>query len=703
LWLIGGRVRRLLVLFGAVFVLLPAGSALATTIGQVGASPPYGGDCSAGQFADTTYVVPSGGGVINSFSFDSSSASAGEQRDFLVLRPSGGSNYTVVGKTGLVTMLGAGLQTVPVNIAVQSGDILGFSISGASATFHADCLREGVSGGGFISGINCSPVPCTVPDPKVGDTLSIPGPADSTEDLNESANLILNPPSIAEAFSPSQVPLNGTSTLTYTITNPSTNAATLTGVAFTDTLPSGLVVATPGFNFSACDGGTLTATAGSSSISLTGGSIPATGTCEIALHVTGTTAGDKKNSVTVSSDNGGTGNTANATLPVVAPPSIAEAFGAATVPLNGTTSLTFTITNPSANTVAESGVAFTDSLPFGVVVATPNGLSNACGGTVTADERTASISLSGGSIAASSSCEVVVNVTGVTQGNWSNSTTVSSTNGGTGNTPSANLVVAPPTVAAVAPSGGPTAGGNRVTITGANFTAGSTVKFGSSGSALPSKLVSSSALTVKAPAHAAGSVNVFVTSGGLTSAATSSDRYTFGEPVVSGVSPSGGSTAGGNTVTITGANFAAGSTVKFGSSGSALPSTFVSSSKLKVAAPAHAAGAVNVFVTTGLGTSAATSSDLYAFGKPVVSGISPTSGPTDGGTVVTITGSGFVPGATVKFGPVLPAVASTFVSGSKLTVTAPAHVAGTVNVSVTTPAGTSTHTTTDQYTYFRVQ
>ena len=104
---------------------------------------------------------------------------------------------------------------------------------------------------------------------------------------------------------------------------------------------------------------------------MTGGSIPATGVCTIALDVLGGTAGDKNNSVTVSSDNGGTGNTANATLTVVGPPSIAEAFGAATVPLNGTTSLTFTITNPSANTVAESGVAFTDTLPSGLEVTPP--------------------------------------------------------------------------------------------------------------------------------------------------------------------------------------------------------------------------------------------------------------------------------------------------------------------------------------------
>jgi uncharacterized repeat protein (TIGR01451 family) len=694
-----GRVRRLLVLFGVVFVVLPAGSALASTIGQVGASSGVNGQCGTGVFADTSYVVPAGGGVINSFSVNSSAASAGDQRDFLVLRGSGG-NYTVVGKTGLVTLLGSGTQSFPANIAVQSGDILGFFVAGGDFAFHQECERVVSGGGGFISGTTCSPVPCTQSDPSVGETLPpfrFPTP-DPTEDLNESANLVLNPPSIAEAFSSSQVPLDEDEALTFTITNP--NAAALTGVAFTDTLPSGLIIPEPGITgIGACDGGTLTAVAGSDSISLTGGSIPATGVCTIAVNVLGGTAGDKNNSVTVSSDNGGTGNTANATLTVVGPPSIAEAFGAPTVPLNGTTSLTFTITNPSANTAELDGVAFTDTLPSGLVVATPNGLSNTCGGEgATATAGSGSISLSGGSIAASSSCEVVVNVTGTTAGDWSNSTTVSSTNGGTGNTASANLTVAPPTVTAVSPVGGPTAGGNTVTVTGANFAAGATVRFGSAGSALPSTFVSSSKLTVTAPAHAAGAVNVFVTTGLGTSAATSSDLYTFRAPVVSGVSPRGGSTAGGNTVTITGANFAAGATVRFGGSGSALPSTFVSSSKLTVTAPAHAAGAVNVLVTTGPATSAATNSDLYAFGAPVVSGVSPTGGPTGGGTVVTITGRDFVSGATVKFGA-QSTLAPTFVSPSKLTVAAPAQAAGTVNVSVSTAAGTSASTTADQYTY----
>ena len=161
------------------------------------------------------------------------------------------------------------------------------------------------------------------------------------------------------------------------------------------------------------------------------------------VNVTGTTAGDKNNtSGSVSSTNGGTGNTATATLTVVAAPSIAKAFSPTQVNVDGTSTLTFTLTNPAANTVAESGVAFTDTLPSGLVVKTPNGLSNTCGGTATATAGTGSIQLTGGSVAKNSSCAIAVNVTPTATGTLVNTSgAVSSTNGGTGSTATATLTV----------------------------------------------------------------------------------------------------------------------------------------------------------------------------------------------------------------------------------------------------------------------
>ena len=72
---------------------------------------------------------------------------------------------------------------------------------------------------------------------------------------------------------------------------------------------------------------------------------------------------------------------------------------------------------------------------------------------------------------------------------------------------------------------------------------------------------------------------------------------------------------------------------------------------------------------------------------PVVSSISPTSGPTSGGTTVTIKGNNFSGNATVYFGSKNPATVLT-VSTKSITAISPAG-SGTVDVTVTTSGGTS--------------
>ena len=123
-------------------------------------------------------------------------------------------------------------------------------------------------------------------------------------------------------------------------------------MAFTDALPSGVVAASPSGISNNC-GGIAVAVAGSGSVSLSGGALADNAECTIALNVTGTTAGTKINVTgAITSNEGGTGRTASATLIVVAPPVIAKAFGAPNISLNGGTSLTFTLTNPAANSAA---------------------------------------------------------------------------------------------------------------------------------------------------------------------------------------------------------------------------------------------------------------------------------------------------------------------------------------------------------------
>ncbi|TMD03065.1 MAG: hypothetical protein E6J01_17120, partial [Chloroflexi bacterium] len=83
---------------------------------------------------------------------------------------------------------------------------------------------------------------------------------------------------------------------------------------------------------------------------------------------------------------------------------------------------------------------------------------------------------------------------------------------------------------------------------------------------------------------------------------------------------------------------------------------------------------------------------------PVVTGVSPTSGTTGGGTTVTITGTGFTGATAVKFGTVA-AASFTVNSDSSITAVSPAEASATVDVTVTTANGTSAASAADQFTF----
>lgn len=142
----------------------------------------------------------------------------------------------------------------------------------------------------------------------------------------------------------------------------------------------------------------------------------------------------------------GCGSSNNSTPPPSKlPPTIAKAYGAPGVALNGTTTLSFTLANPNTS-LSLSGIGFSDPLPSGQVVATPNGLTGSCGGgALAASAGSSNVSLSGASLAAGGSCTFAVNVTGTVSGTQTNTTTaVTSTEAGNGGTASATLIVAGP-------------------------------------------------------------------------------------------------------------------------------------------------------------------------------------------------------------------------------------------------------------------
>jgi hypothetical protein len=236
-----------------------------------------------------------------------------------------------------------------------------------------------------------------------------------------------------------------------------------------------------------------------------------------------------------------------------------------------------------------------------------------------------------------------------------------------------------PTVSSVAPSSGSTAGGTAVTITGTNFAAGATVNFGST-AATDVTVVNSTTITATTPAGGAGAVTVTVTDPGGQSGSLASAFTYIAPPTVSSVAPNSGLAAGGTAVTITGTNFAAGATVTFGAA-AATNVVVVNATTITATTPAGSAGAVAVTVTANGRSGSLTNGFTYVV-PPTVTGVSPSSGSTAGGTAVSITGMNFVTGATVTFGSAA-ATSVVVVSGTQITGTTPAGSAGAVTVIVT--------------------
>ena len=260
--------------------------------------------------------------------------------------------------------------------------------------------------------------------------------------------------------------------------------------------------------------------------------------------------------------------------------------------------------------------------------------------------------------------------------------------------------VVAPSVSKVEPVEGPLAGGTKVTITGTNFTGAKEVKFGTV-EAKSFTVVSATSIMAESPAGvSAATVNVFVKTVGGQSATVSADDFTYvAAPTVTKVAPVEGPVAGGTKVTITGTHFTGAKEVKFGSV-AATSVVVVSAGSITATAPAGAAGAVDVTVTTVGGTSALSSADQYTYVPlPTVTAVEPVEGPLVGGTKVTITGANFTGAKEVKFGSVV-AKGFTVVSATSITVVSPAGVsAGTVNVMVTTVGGKSAVSSADDFTY----
>ena len=213
-----------------------------------------------------------------------------------------------------------------------------------------------------------------------------------------------------------------------------------------------------------------------------------------------------------------------------------------------------------------------------------------------------------------------------------------------------------PTLGSLSSRSASTRGGTTLTLNGTGLQRTSSVHFGTAAAAGLTR-ISATQVRVTVPAHTAGTVDVRVTTPGGTSAVTAAGRFSYTAPTVvrtptvTSLSVSAGPARGGTVVIVGGTNFTGTTHATFGGTTAGL--TVLSSTQLRVTAPARPAGLVNVQVRTAAGLSPASAANAYSYEAiPTLSGASPASGPTTGGTLVTLTGTGLGRATAVQFGTV---------------------------------------------------
>jgi hypothetical protein len=168
------------------------------------------------------------------------------------------------------------------------------------------------------------------------------------------------------------------------------------------------------------------------------------------------------------------------------------------------------------------------------------------------------------------------------------------------------------------------------------------------------------------------------------------------------ISPSSGPIAGGTAVTITGTGIVSGSSlaVTIGNT-AATGVTYVDATHITAITPAGTAGAKDVVITNGDGSSTTTGTGAFTYlAPPTFTSISPNSGSTSGGTAVTILGTNFVSGSLLALtigGTAATGV--TYVDATHITAITPAGTAGAKDVVITNGNGGSTTTGTSAFTY----
>jgi LPXTG-site transpeptidase (sortase) family protein len=307
-------------------------------------------------------------------------------------------------------------------------------------------VRVDVQGVG-VSSIRNNTIPTTNVDAAVQGTATTIHPMEDAIAPFTITDLSIG---VVKGFNPLTVFGGSASTMSVQLVNP--NNADLVGIAFTDTMPDGMIVANPVAPSVGTCGGAISAIPGDSFFSFSGGSLAPFASCTLTLSITMTVNGNLTNVITanaVTTTNGAKNpQPAQASLTNLPGASVSKSFSPNPINTGEYSLLTITITNTGNIPLTGMGLsdALPGSLPTGLMIAgapAPTPVNN-CGGTLTAVTGNQNIQLAGGSVDAGSSCTIVVAVTSNFPGSYQNiipKGALNSSEGATNNTPATDTLV----------------------------------------------------------------------------------------------------------------------------------------------------------------------------------------------------------------------------------------------------------------------
>lgn len=237
----------------------------------------------------------------------------------------------------------------------------------------------------------------------------------------------------------------------------------------------------------------------------------------------------------------------------------------------------------------------------------------------------------------------------------------------------------------LAPVTGPTAGGTQLVITGTGLTAAEGVTVG--GATATNVVVNPAGTQITATVPSTETPRAVDVEVVFPAGTIAAGEFTYVAPTITDITPEQGPVTGGTTVEITGTGLGEATAVTFaGVAGTNL--TLTPEGTLTVVTPAGTAGLADVVVTLpGLDATAPGGFFYVAPGIALVEDLTPTSGPTSGGTVVTITGTDLGSTTAVTFDGAPAVIVS--VAPGEVVVRTPAGAAGPADVVVTNASGES--------------